>query len=70
MSIQVWLTASPRTDGSDDLIICPKNLVRMWEDYRQQYRLRAKVLSITQTQRELPNLRRFRLVLIDESHKA
>jgi superfamily II DNA or RNA helicase len=54
--------------GVETLIICPKNLVRMWEDYRQQYRLRAKVLSITQVQRELPNLRRFRLVLIDESH--
>lgn len=54
--------------GVETLIICPKNLVRMWEDYRQQYRLRAKVLSITQVQHELPNLRRFRLVLIDESH--
>ncbi|MBX3351829.1 MAG: NgoFVII family restriction endonuclease [Phycisphaeraceae bacterium] len=54
--------------GVETLIICPKNLVRMWEHYRQQYRLRAKVLSITQTQRELPDLRRFRLVLIDESH--
>lgn len=54
--------------GVETLIICPKNLVRMWEDYRQQYRLRAKVLSITHAQRELPDLRRFRLVLIDESH--
>lgn len=54
--------------GIETLILCPKNLVRMWEDYRQQYRLRAKVLSITQAQRELPELRRFRLVLIDESH--
>ncbi|HOI82528.1 MAG TPA: helicase-related protein [Synergistales bacterium] len=54
--------------GVETLIICPKNLVRMWEDYRQEYRLRAKVLSITQTQHELPELRRFRLVLIDESH--
>lgn len=54
--------------GVETLIICPKNLVRMWEDYRQQYRLRAKVLSITRVQRELPDLRRFRLVLIDESH--
>jgi len=54
--------------GLETLIICPKNLVRMWEDYRQQYRLRAKVLSITRVQRELPSLRRFRLVLIDESH--
>ncbi|MBI2265269.1 MAG: NgoFVII family restriction endonuclease [Armatimonadetes bacterium] len=54
--------------GFETLVICPKNLVRMWEDYRQQYRLRARVLSITQAQRELPDLRRFRLVLIDESH--
>ncbi|MBU2622158.1 MAG: NgoFVII family restriction endonuclease [Proteobacteria bacterium] len=54
--------------GVETLIICPKNLVRMWEDYRQQYRLRATVLSITQAQRKLPDLRRFRLVVIDESH--
>ncbi|MBK9943103.1 MAG: NgoFVII family restriction endonuclease [Kouleothrix sp.] len=52
----------------ETLIICPKNLVRMWEAYRDQYRLRARVLSISQVTRELPNLRRYRLVLIDESH--
>ena len=52
----------------ETLIICPKNLVSMWEDYRQQYRLRAKVLSISRVIRELPQLRRYRLVLIDESH--
>ena len=52
----------------ETLIICPKNLVSMWEDYRQQYRLRAKVLSISRVIRELPELRRYRLVLIDESH--
>jgi SNF2 family DNA or RNA helicase len=54
--------------GMDTLIICPKNLVKMWEDYRVQYGLRAKVLSISQVTRELPHLKRFRLVLIDESH--
>ena len=54
--------------GVETLIISPKNLVRMWEDYAVQYRLRAKVLSITRVQRELPELRRFRLVVIDESH--
>lgn len=52
----------------ETLIICPKNLVAMWEDYRLTYSLNAKVLSITQVQQELPKLRRFRLVLIDESH--
>ncbi len=54
--------------GVETLIICPKNLVGMWEEYRQQYRLRGTVLSITQVQSKLPNLRRFRQVIIDESH--
>jgi len=54
--------------GLETLIICPKNLVPMWEEYRLQYRLHAKVLSVTQVVNELPNLRRYRLVLIDESH--
>src|SRR5207249_9760776 len=52
----------------ETLIICPKNLVSMWEDHRMQYRLRAKVLSISRIIAELPKLRRYRLVLIDESH--
>lgn len=54
--------------GLETLIICPKNLVSMWEDYRDQYRLRARVLSHSRVQRELPNLRRYRVVVIDESH--
>jgi superfamily II DNA or RNA helicase len=52
----------------ETLIICPKNLVPMWEDYRDQYRMHARVLSITRATRELPDMRRYRLVLIDESH--
>lgn len=54
--------------GLETLIICPKNLVKMWEDCREQYRLHAKVLSISRVTNELRNLRRYRLVLIDESH--
>ena len=52
----------------DSLIICPKNLVKMWEWYAAEYRLHAKVLSVTRVQKELPDMRRYRLVLIDESH--
>jgi hypothetical protein len=52
----------------ETLIICPRNLVPMWEDYRTQYRLRGRVLSISRASQELPKLRRYRLVLIDESH--
>jgi hypothetical protein len=31
----------------ETLIICPKNLVKMWEWYRDEFRLHAKVLSIS-----------------------
>ncbi|MCX8120023.1 MAG: phospholipase D-like domain-containing protein [Oscillatoriaceae bacterium SKW80] len=51
------------------LIICPKNLQKMWQDYIDKYGLRAKVVSIsrvTQELREIP--KRFCTVLIDESH--
>ena len=54
--------------GLETLIICPKNLVKMWEDYVYKYRMRAKVLSITRVINELPDLRRYRLIIIDESH--
>jgi len=50
------------------LIICPKNLVRMWKDYVYRFFLRAEVLSISMVRRELPKLKRFHYVLIDESH--
>lgn len=52
----------------ETLIICPKNIVDMWEGYVHKYQLHAKVLSQSMVQRELPNLRRYRLVIIDESH--
>jgi SNF2 family DNA or RNA helicase len=52
----------------ETLIICPKNLVRMWEEYASRYRLHAKVLAVSRVLNELPELRRYRLVLIDESH--
>lgn len=55
-------------DDLETLIICPKNLVSMWEFYREEYRLRGKVLSISRVLNELPTLRRYRLVMIDESH--
>ena len=54
--------------GLETLIICPKNLVPMWEDYRDEYRLRARVLSVSQAINRLPDMRRYRLVVIDESH--
>lgn len=52
----------------ETLIICPKNLLPMWNDYRERYHLRGKVLSLSLATRELPDMRRYRLVVIDESH--
>ena len=52
----------------ETLIICPKNLVSMWQDYVDNYRLLAKIIPLSRVQNELPDLRRYRVVLIDESH--
>lgn len=52
----------------ETLIICPKNLVSMWQKYVEDYHLIAKVISLSRVDRELPTLRRYRLVIIDESH--
>ena len=53
--------------GLETLIICPKNLVKMWEGYVHKYRLRGRVLSISRVLNELPDLRRYRVVVLDES---
>ena len=51
------------------LVICPKNLVNMWQGYVDRYGIRAKVMSISKVQKELSSLEHnYRLVLIDESH--
>jgi len=50
------------------LITCPKNLVPMWDHYREKYGLHARVVSHSMLRQTLPNLRRYRLLIIDESH--
>jgi superfamily II DNA or RNA helicase len=55
--------------GWSTLIICPKNLTRMWQSYVDTYGLHARVMSLSKVIKELPNIpARFRIVLIDESH--
>src|SRR5918998_1266140 len=51
--------------GLETLIICPKNLVKMWNDYNHQYRLRATVLSISQVQSQFADMPRHRLARSD-----
>ena len=52
----------------ETLIICPKNLVTMWDDYRLRYAVNAKVIPLSLAHRLLKDEKRFRTVLIDESH--
>ncbi|MBA3352020.1 MAG: NgoFVII family restriction endonuclease [Blastocatellia bacterium] len=66
-------SAIARVMGDDQmletLILCPKNLVPMWEDYAHRFRLRApRVMSQSKAQRDLDKLPRYRLVIVDESH--
>ena len=55
-------------DHHETLILCPKNLVPMWEDYRIRYALNAKIVALSMAHRLLKDEKRFRTVLIDESH--
>jgi len=51
--------------NTETLIICPKNLVSMWEEYAYRYKLHAKIVPLSMTMQELPEkTRRYRVVLI------
>lgn len=55
--------------GWDTLIICPKNLEEMWQkEYSDAYELNARVVPYSMTTKILPDLRRYRFVIVDESH--
>lgn len=54
--------------GWQPLIICPKNLVTMWQDYNLTWDMNAEIIPYSQVLQRLPPTRRFRLVIIDESH--
>lgn len=54
--------------GYETLIICPPNLVEMWEGYREKYRLVARTISIGKVEKLLPELMPYRVIIIDESH--
>ncbi len=54
--------------GFETLVVCPKNLVNMWEDYLHTYEVRGTVKSLSMVHKELPDFRRHRLVIVDEAH--
>jgi hypothetical protein len=68
------LTASALTKVFEEtfyletLVICPKNITEMWEDYFHKYQIRGKVKSISLIDERFVDERRYRVVIIDESH--
>lgn len=54
--------------GYSTLVVCPKNLVKMWQGYLDAYDVPGRVEPYSMAAKELPSLRRFQFVIIDESH--
>lgn len=50
------------------LVLCPKNLEKMWTDHLEAYGINGRVLRYSMVDKVLPELRRFNLVICDESH--
>lgn len=51
------------------LVLCPKNLERMWTEHLDRFGLAgARVVPYSMVDRKLPELKRFHLVICDESH--
>ncbi|MFG1913006.1 helicase-related protein [Kribbella sp. NPDC048928] len=51
------------------LVLCPKNLERMWEEHLERYELTgARVIPYSMADKKLSELKRFHLVICDESH--
>lgn len=53
--------------GDSVLVICPPKLERMWKEYLHEYGIAGDTLSLGKVH-SLQEMRRFRLVVIDESH--
>lgn len=54
--------------GYSTLVICPKNLVSMWERYLGAYDVPGRVVPYSLVTRDLPELRPYQFVIVDESH--
>ena len=51
------------------LVLCPRNLVSMWEGYFHRFDIPGRVVSLSMARRDLPEMRHYGLVVIDESHR-
>lgn len=53
--------------GFQPLVVCPKNLQKMWEEHLEAYDLYGKVVPYSMSH-TLADTRRYRFVIVDESH--
>ncbi|MFB7560945.1 helicase-related protein [Streptomyces brevispora] len=57
--------------GAEDystLVLCPKNLEGMWTKHLEKYDVNGRVVPYSMAAKRLPELKRFNLVICDESH--
>lgn len=50
------------------LVVCPKNLVSMWQEHLHHYQIPGKVIPYSMVARNLPKTEKYRFVIVDESH--
>lgn len=50
------------------LVLCPKNLEQMWTKHLDEYEINGRVVPYSMADSVLPELKRFNLVICDESH--
>lgn len=50
------------------LVLCPKNLQPMWEQHIEEYEINGRVIPYSMADKVLPELKRFNLIICDESH--
>jgi hypothetical protein len=54
--------------GWQPLIICPKNLESMWQEYNLTWDMNAQIVPLSMVQKQLSSIWSRRLMIIDESH--
>lgn len=50
------------------LVLCPKNLEPMWQEHLDRFDVTGRVVPYSMAPKRLPELKRFHLVICDESH--
>ena len=50
------------------LVLCPKNLEKMWQKHLDKYEVNGRVVPYSMAAKLLSELKRFHIVICDESH--